>query len=57
MMKLLISAREVADMYGVSIPTIWRWNKDGVIPKGKKLGGKVLWNRPQVERHISEPAT
>jgi predicted DNA-binding transcriptional regulator AlpA len=55
-MKLLISAREVADMYGVSIPTIWRWNKDGVIPKGKKLGGKVLWNRPQVERHISEPA-
>ena len=56
-MKMMITAREVAAMYGVSLPTVWRWNKIGVIPKGRKLGGKVLWNLPQIEAHLNEPAT
>jgi predicted DNA-binding transcriptional regulator AlpA len=57
LMKMMITAREVAEMYGVSLPTVWRWNKIGVIPKGRKIGGKVLWNRPQIEAHLSEPAS
>ncbi len=56
-MKMMITAREVAAMDGVSLRTGWRWNKIGVSPKGRKLGGKVLWNLPQIEAHLSKPAS
>ena len=52
--KQAFDAQELVDTFEVSLPTIWRWAKDGVIPKGKKLGGKRLWYAPQIDAVLSQ---
>ena len=32
---------ELAAIYGVSRATIWRWSKDGTIPKPTKIGANT----------------
>ena len=54
--KQAFDAQELVDTFEVSLPTIWRWAKDGVIPKGKKLGGKRLWYAPQIDAVLSQLA-
>ena len=44
---------QVADIYGVSIPTIWRWLKENRIPKPIKIGGSTRWLSAEVENFIS----
>ena len=44
---------QVADIYGVSIPTIWRWLKENRIPKPIKIGGSTRWLSTEVENFIS----
>ena len=34
---------QVANVYGVSIPTIWRWLKENRIPKPTKICGSTRW--------------
>ena len=33
----------VAALFGVSIPTAWRWSRDGKLPAPTKRGGVTLW--------------
>ena len=41
----LLTRDEVASMLDVSMPTLNQWEKDGVIPKPKRLGKRVYWLR------------
>lgn len=34
----------VAALLSVSIPTVWRWSRDGLLPAPTKRGGVTLWN-------------
>ena len=45
---------QVADIYGVSTPTIWRWLKENKIPKPTKIGGSTRWLSMEIEDHISK---
>ena len=54
--KQAYDAQDLVDIVDVSLPTIWRWAKDGVIPKGKKLGGNRLWYAPQIDAVLSQLA-
>jgi len=45
---LAISARELAEMLGVSLRQVWRLNSAGKLPKPIRLGGSVRWNRHEV---------
>jgi excisionase family DNA binding protein len=45
---LAISARELAEMLGVSLRQIWRLNASGKLPKPVRIGGSVRWNRQEV---------
>jgi len=38
----------VAALFSVSVPTIWRWARDGVLPAPSKRGGVTLWNVGQL---------
>ena len=40
---------QVANVYGVSIPTIWRWLKENRIPKPTKIGGSTRWLNIEIE--------
>jgi excisionase family DNA binding protein len=50
----LMDVGEVADFFGVSKLTIWRWDKSGEIPKSMKIGGIVRWKRDELEKWLSK---
>ena len=41
----LLTRDEVSRMLDISLPTLLQWEKDGVIPKPKRLGKRVYWLR------------
>jgi predicted DNA-binding transcriptional regulator AlpA len=43
----LLTAREGAALFQLSVPTFWRWVSQGTLPKAVKLGGMSRW--PQSE--------
>lgn len=45
---IAISARELAQMLGVSLRQIWRLKSADRLPKAIKLGGSVRWNRQEI---------
>lgn len=48
-----ITVKEVARMYGVSVPKIWRWSKiDPNFPKAPKIVGTTRWMLSEVQDHI-----
>lgn len=46
---LAVSARQLAEMLGVSLRQIWRLNSAGKLPKPIRLGGSVRWDRAEVQ--------
>ncbi len=45
---IAVSARELANMLGISLRQIWRLNSAGKLPKPIRIGGSVRWNRLEV---------
>lgn len=44
----LMTRNEVAQLMGVTLQTLWRWNKSGVLKNFKK-GSRVVYRRTDVE--------
>lgn len=49
----LYSRDEVASLFKISLPTLWRWEKNGQI-KGKKVGGRVLYTENEIKRLLNK---
>ena len=50
-----VSAAQLAERYGVHKATIWRWVKDGIIPKPIKFGAQsARFDLDEVERLDAE---
>jgi excisionase family DNA binding protein len=43
------STKEVEKKFGVSKPTIYKWQREGFI-KARKLGGKNVWLHSEIEK-------
>lgn len=39
--SIYLSVRDVADRFGVSVDTIWRWKREEKFPAAVKLGGRT----------------
>lgn len=39
---------EVVALCNVSFPTIWKWMKHDVFPKGREVGGKTCWRSDEI---------
>lgn len=39
----LLRASEGSALLGISVPTFWRWVKNGILPKAVKLGRTSRW--------------
>lgn len=39
----LVRLPTVAELFGVSAPTVWRWSRTGQLPKPVKIGGVTCW--------------
>ena len=49
---LYLSVHQVAERYGVSTDTIWRWVRNGTFPKRYKLGGGTTrWRLADLIEH------
>jgi prophage regulatory protein len=48
----LIDIERLAEITGLSKPTLWRHNEAGLIPAGMKIGRAVRWRLADVERWI-----
>lgn len=46
---LWVADRDVAVILGVARSTIWRWLDAGLIPPPRRIGGRTLWCREEVE--------
>lgn len=52
-----LTVQEVADLFGVSISTIYRWIKNESFPKGKRAPGGKRWSLDSIQYYldINEP--
>ncbi len=50
-----LNASEVADRYRVSTDTIWRWSRNGDMPKPVKLSpGSTRWRLSDLSEHEAQ---
>ena len=44
-----MSKRQVCARLQVSSVTLWNWMKDGEFPRSRKVGGKAMWFKHEVD--------
>ena len=44
----LLTDKDAAKILGASVPTIWRWVREGIVPKPVKLGRLSRWPRSEI---------
>lgn len=53
-----LRARDVAHVLGVGTSTVWRWQRQGILPKGTRLTARcTVWEMGDVEGLISAGRT
>ncbi len=50
--EVLLSRKETADLYGISLVTLRAWEKDGIIPKPIRMGSRVYWPKSVIMNDI-----
>ena len=54
-MQKYISDRQLADRYGVSRATVWRWAQRGILPAPEKISEQCTrWNLDDIEQRDEE---
>jgi excisionase family DNA binding protein len=53
----LLTAREVADLLGVSTETVLRWTRRGELPAIRLPGGAIRFRAGEIEAWLAERAT
>lgn len=53
----LLTRDEVARMLDISMPTLFQWEKDEIIPKPKRLGKRVYWLRQSFLQFVESSQT
>lgn len=48
----LLTPKELAELLGVSIRSIWRRINDGTIPEPVRIGRLVRWHRQTIENWL-----
>jgi predicted site-specific integrase-resolvase len=43
------TVQDLADRYGVTTRSVCRWAADGVIPPGRRIGGRRRWSAIEIE--------
>ncbi|MBU6995848.1 helix-turn-helix transcriptional regulator [Ferrovum myxofaciens] len=50
----LIRLKALTQLCGISPATVWRWSKDGRLPKPRKVGSSVtVWNAGEIRKFLA----
>lgn len=49
--NILLTRQEASTLLKVSFPTLWSWNKSGIL-RAQKMGKKVFYNKDDVLRQL-----
>ncbi|WHZ12090.1 MAG: hypothetical protein OJF60_002531 [Burkholderiaceae bacterium] len=50
-----IGVRAVAQVFGISVPSAWRWSRDGALPKPVRLSaGSTRWRVGDLRKRLAE---
>lgn len=52
MQQQLLSATDVATLFGVGKSTVWRWARLGSLPEPVRICGTTRWRRDDIEDRI-----
>lgn len=45
----LLRAWDVAKLLGISVPTVWRWAREGKLPKPMKISQRItVWKKTEI---------
>ena len=49
---LLVSAKQVAGLLGVSLSSLWAYHASGRVPMPVKVCGRTMWVREEIESWV-----
>lgn len=50
-----LRAKGVAAYYGIGVATVWRWAKEGKLPKGTRFSPRVtVWRIEDLEQFLNQ---
>jgi len=50
----LLTVQQVAKRYNIGRRTVWRWEAQGRIPRGVRIGHLVVrWRARDIEKHVA----
>jgi len=50
--KYYVSAKAVAERYGIGVSTVWLWTKDGTLPKPIRFGNRCTrWEESTLDKY------
>lgn len=50
----LLTRKDVADLFGITLPTLEKWKSTEILPAPIKRGGRVYYLRSQIERALNK---
>jgi predicted DNA-binding transcriptional regulator AlpA len=51
--KIYYRAKEVAELLGIGLSTVWYWVKKGLLPQPAKLSARVtVWDINEIRRFV-----
>jgi prophage regulatory protein len=51
----ILRVKEVAELVGVSTTTLWRWQRDGLMPKRRQIGPNVTgWTEQEITEWLED---
>lgn len=53
----LVPAREVSKELGKSSVTLWRMERDGILPRAHRIRGRKSWLRSEIDKLKADAAT
>lgn len=52
----LLNDYEVCAYLGCARSTLWRWSREGVVPRPLKIGSMSRWRQSEIDGFIAEAA-
>ncbi|WP_026610681.1 helix-turn-helix transcriptional regulator [Methylocaldum szegediense] len=52
MIDKLLTQKEIMKTFKVSRTTLWKWQRQNLFPKAKKIGGRLYWSEAKIKNFM-----